>query len=271
MSLITFRDRNTKGDPVGPIWYLEFDALTLEEFTRDADVTQYPVETGAILSDHYQPQPRQISLLGVVSDTPSRPGVNLEDKQNAAAPPNMVTRPLELDVSAQELAKGKAGIRRPIVTGILPSQRLIQGNIERARLFIPKFALTLQVVNGSSFAPSGVTRIASFRQVIDGLMETRTQVDVVMHDGIEYKNMFITSARAPRVAGRGGSVTFALDLQEVIFAKPTTTIEWQGPPAEAKNEPKVNGGRGNPKPPEGKELTQFEKDGLVWLESGGFE
>ena len=69
MSLITFRDKNTSGDPVGPTWYLNFDALTVEELTRSAEVTQYPVETGATLSDHYQPLPREISLTGVITDT----------------------------------------------------------------------------------------------------------------------------------------------------------------------------------------------------------
>ena len=87
MSLITFRDKNTSGDPVGPTWYLNFDALTVEDLTRTAEVTQYPIETGATLSDHYQPMPRQISMTGVITDTPSGPWTNLEGMQNAAAPP----------------------------------------------------------------------------------------------------------------------------------------------------------------------------------------
>ena len=59
MSIIRWKD--------GLDWWMRFDAATVEEFTRDAEVSTYPVETGAILSDHYQPQPRRILLTGMVA------------------------------------------------------------------------------------------------------------------------------------------------------------------------------------------------------------
>lgn len=224
MTLITFRDRNTSGDPVGPTWYLQFDAATVEEYARSAEITTYPVETGATLSDHYQPQPRQISLTGVVSDTPSGSWTNIESLQNAAAPPVMVTRPLELTVRPDPSRTGAYGALRPIVAGPLPSQRLIQGNIERARLYIPRWAQTLQV-SGTLDANtrSGVTRIASFVAVLDALMEQRIPISVIMLTGTEYTDMMIADLRAPRVSGAGGSVTISLDLQQVIKAAPATS------------------------------------------------
>jgi len=45
----------------------------------------------------------------------------------------------------------------------------------------------------------------------------------VLLTGTEYTDLMITDLRAPRVTGQGGAVSFALELQEVIQAKPTTS------------------------------------------------
>ncbi len=262
MSLITFRDKNTKGDPVGPTWYLEFDAITVEEFNRSADITQYPVETGAVLSDHYQPQPKRITMQGVVSDTPSGPWTNIEGKQNAAAPPVMVERPLPLRDRPDQARRGRVGALRPIVTGPLPSRRLIRGNIERARgFFIPPFAQTLQVAGtGNANTRSGVTRIKSFRDILDGLMTSRTTLGVIMQDGTEYENMMITDQRAARVAGRGGAVTFVIEMQEVVRADPATTSKGAETRQEARHDQKKEKGRKSTGKPKNKDLARFKRD-----------
>jgi hypothetical protein len=255
--LITFRDKNTSGDPVGPTWYLNFDALTIEELTRSAEITQYPVETGATLSDHYQPLPREISLTGVVSDTPSGPWSNLEKMQNAAQPFAMVTRTLRLETRPENAPRGPQGVIRPITTSFLPGRRVVQSNIERARLYIPRFAMTLQEADGSLDSDgnktplrSTATRITSFTTVLDGLMETRTVVSVLMQTGNEYGNMMITSFRAPRIAGRSGSVTFLIDMQEIVLADPAVVVAGseRQERSEPKLKPKKSGGGGSPTP-----------------------
>jgi len=261
MSLITFRDKNSKGQPVGPTWYLEFDALTVEEFTRSADITQYPVETGAILSDHYQPQPRRILLVGVVTDTPTyKSTLGRDKKQNAAAPPTMVEQPLRLTIRPEPERVTPQGILRPISTTVLPSRRIVRANLDRARLYIPKFAMTLQVVSGSSFATSGITRVTSFLQVIDGLMESRTQVTVLLQGGTEYENMMITDHRAPRVAGSSGQIRFEIDMQEIVLAGSPDITEGNPQPSEAKHEPKKATGKKGRKTPKGKEISRFQRD-----------
>lgn len=231
MTLLTFRDKNTSGDPVGPTWYLNFDALTTEELTRSAEVTQYPVETGATLSDHYQPLPREIRLSGVVSETPTGSFTNLDGMQNAAKPMSMVERPLRLTIRPSAERIGPAGVLRPLSTSFLPGRRVIQSNVERATLYIPKFALTLQRADGSvdsdrnQFSParSTATRITSFVNILDGIMESRTVVAVVLQTGVEYQNMMITDFRAPRVAGSSGSVSVSIDMQEIVLADPVQT------------------------------------------------
>ena len=244
MSLLTFRDKNTSGDPVGPTWYLNFDALRVEELSRSAEVTQYPVETGATLTDHYQPLPREITMTGVVTDTPSGAWTNLEGMQNAAAPPVMVERPMRIEPRPDPRRVGSAGIARPLGTSILPGRRVIQSNIERARLYIPAFAYVLQVAGtGDRNTRSGVNRIARFTEMLDGLMQSRTSVSVILQTGAEYANMFITDMRAPRVAGASGSVSFSVDMVEVIVADPAVETKQAQQRGETKHKPRKARGR----------------------------
>ena len=242
-SLITFRDKNTSGDPVGPTWYLQFDALTVEEVSRSADVTQYPVETGATLSDHYQPMPREITMTGVVTDTPSGAWTNLEGMENAAAPPVMVERPMRIEPRPDPRRVGAAGIARPLGTSILPGRRVIQSNVERARLYIPAFAQVLQVAGtGDRNTRSGVNRISRFTEMLDGLMQSRTSVSVILQTGAEYANMFITDMRAPRVARTSGSVSFSLDMVEVIEADPVKETKGAQQRSRSEHKPKKAAG-----------------------------
>lgn len=265
MSLITFRDRNTKGDPIGPTWYLQFDAATVEEYARTAEVTTYPVETGAVLSDHYQPQPRQIALAGVVSDTPSEAWTNIESLQNAAQPPVMVTRPLALTLRPDPLRVGSAqGIIRPIATGPLPSQRLIRANIERSKLYVPRSANTLQVASAEVPTESGISRsatrsrISNFLAALDGLMEYRIPVSIVLLTGAEYTDMMITDLRAPRVSGSGGSIHFAIDLQQVIQARPAESRASEVRDEPALQKRKTAGRKGN------KKVKPFSVESKQW-------
>jgi hypothetical protein len=46
------------------------DAAISEEESLDADVTEYPVESGAVITDHVRNRPRKLDLEFVVSDTP---------------------------------------------------------------------------------------------------------------------------------------------------------------------------------------------------------
>jgi hypothetical protein len=269
MSLITFRDKNTSGDPVGPTWYLNFDALTVEELSRSAEVTQYPVESGAVLSDHYQPLPREIRLSGVVSETPTEKWSNLEGMQDAAKSVSMVVRPLRLQIKPSVDKIGPAGALRPISTSFLPGRRVIQSNVERARLYIPKFAMTLQTADGSadidattnqfSAARSTTTRIASFTSILDGLMQSRTSVSVILQTGAEYANMFITDMRAPRVAGSSGSISFSVDMVEVTVAEPVKETGTAQQRQEPTHKPKKATGKKGTKSPDDIQAARLRK------------
>ncbi|MDH3598027.1 MAG: hypothetical protein OEU26_00140 [Candidatus Tectomicrobia bacterium] len=244
MSLITWRERNTDGNEIGPTYYIEFDATTLEEFTRAANVTIYPVEQGAVLSDHYQPQPRAITLVGTVTDTPVRVNSLKEGMSNAVPAPVGVTLAKQLD-SASHAQRKEGIVQGPVIS--LPGQRLIRGNIERSRLPFPQFANVLQF-------DGGVTRVVDVFLKLDELMERRVPVSVIMLGEVEWKNMMITSHRAPRVSGLGNSLEFTLDLLEInqATAAPTTKPARKEP----KHKQKSDGGKKNPQLATKKEETQ---------------
>lgn len=49
---------------------IEFDATLSESHDITAEITQHPVESGAKITDHYRVLPREITINGIVSNTP---------------------------------------------------------------------------------------------------------------------------------------------------------------------------------------------------------
>ena len=249
MSLITWRARDADGQPTGPTSYMEFDATTLEEFTRAADVTLYPIETGALLSDHYQVQPRAIVLTGVVSNAPLPPPAKLEGKRNAAPTAIGGVGPMRLDIPVMQKVTGPVGVPRPIVLG-LPSRRLIRGNVERARSAIPQFASVLQFFDD-------VHRMTDVFEVIDGLMQERVPVNVLMYDTLEFTNMMITNHRAPRKAGSGGSLEFTINLIQISSADSQETVTSGEVRSDVKHKRVKDGGKKDGKAPTGTDAARW--------------
>lgn len=60
----------TTGNPFLPIGAVEFDAALSETHVGNAEVTKHPVEVGADISDHVRRQPEQLTINGIVSNTP---------------------------------------------------------------------------------------------------------------------------------------------------------------------------------------------------------
>jgi len=54
--------------PVRRIGGLTFDAILSEDHRSDYEVTQFPVEDGSIISDHFIRRPRTLTVEGAVSD-----------------------------------------------------------------------------------------------------------------------------------------------------------------------------------------------------------
>lgn len=225
MALLTWRKRDAQGSPQGPTLYLDFDATLLEEFTRAAEVTRFPIENGSVLSDHYQPQPRAITLEVQVSDTPTAPRPLIDGKESSIGVPFGTVRPKQLDLK-----------RNPAPVTSVTSERIIYGNTGR---FPKQRTASVLQFDGE------VYRTVDAFLMLDDLMESRQLVDVLLFREVEYKNMVITNVRTPRDASSGSTLTFTIDLIQVVFADTETgeTAE----PTEAKHKPARDKGNVNGK------------------------
>lgn len=50
--------------------YVKLDASLAENHRRESEITQYPIEVGANISDHVRPKPIMLTIKGIVSSTP---------------------------------------------------------------------------------------------------------------------------------------------------------------------------------------------------------
>lgn len=223
MALLTWRLRNTRGEEYGPTKYLEFDATLLEEFTRAAEVTRFPVENGAVLTDHYQPQPRAITLEVVVSDTPARPFTPLDGKVSETQVPLGAVAPKALELKPNPAP----------VTGIA-GKRFYRANANR---FPKQRTASVLQFDGR------VTRTIDVFKALDELMESGQLLNVLLFGEVEYSDMVIVNVRTPRDVGSGSTLTFTIDLVQIQFADTTTEANPQ--PSESKHQPRDDVGNRN--------------------------
>lgn len=74
ISLLFGQQKVQIGQGVGgdflPAGAIEFDAAIEEDHEAEVDVTKFPVEEGADVTDHLRPRPERITIQGIVSNTP---------------------------------------------------------------------------------------------------------------------------------------------------------------------------------------------------------
>lgn len=244
MALLTWRKRDTEGAEQGPIKYLSFDATLLEEFSRAANVTQFPVENGSVVSDHYQPQPRAITLDVQVTDTPAAVRQLIDGMQSE------VNEPLGfVSEKALDLPVNKA----PVTTVL--GTRVVTANASR---FPKKRTASVLQFDGE------VYRTVDVFLALDELMTSRQLVNVLLFKEVEYQNMVITNIRTPRDAQSGSTLTFSIDLLQIEFA--STEVGDAPAPAAAKHKRKKDAGNKNPTAPSPVERARETVDNLDYEE-----
>lgn len=60
--------------------FVVFDATMKETHVRDSEITGFPVEQGANVSDHQRPLPNGLRLFGIVSQTPVISSTNIAEQ-----------------------------------------------------------------------------------------------------------------------------------------------------------------------------------------------
>jgi len=181
----------------------DVDATLREEYNRTATVTTDPVGRGGVLADHVQPQQRSLSLEVFGTDTPV--------KAQQPTPGNRVRQAQQSTglISIRDLTPALRQHREPVIG--LPSQRLIQGNVERVRLPQQRTATLLTF-------PGGVPRVVDIFSEFEGLMNNRQPTPVNIFPNQHVENMAIKNPTAPRTPDNGSGLTFNIDLIERVAA-----------------------------------------------------
>jgi len=191
-----------KGD-TGQTYTLTLDASVREVHTGSSTVTDHPVERGSNVADHIRPDPDQLTIEGVISNTPHFlpvdhvGGIVLEDKQIQGARVSTGSA-----VARVPLAGGAAGL----VSSFVPLPTNLIGKIGTG-------TFQTAVVTGFSGDFDRVTecykellRIRSEGQLVRILTTLRS-----------YDNMAMTQLEVTREAGSGNSLELSLGFKNVRF------------------------------------------------------
>lgn len=175
--------------PNGQTAAIYVDALINESPNTSAQVTRDPVEGGVSISDHVILDPEDLTIEGLITNTPiDDPGTQM------------------------------AG-----VTGAPASVELPQATVRHSALF-GLFSMPAEVVAATVLQWSGsFDRVGAVEQEIRRLVRTGTLVSILT--GLRsYEPLVITSFRPRRDGTTGDSLPFTLTASEVRFAE-TETVE----------------------------------------------
>lgn len=154
---------------------LTIDATIEETHTSTIDITDFPIEDGSVISDHFILRPKELSIEGIITNSP-------------LTPYSQITGILSSGIVA---ASSKIGV--PIIGGLLGAG--------------------LGASIGGLLATSS-NRAKDAFHFLQQLQEQRQLFDVVTGIKV-YKNMCLTSLTVPRRADTGQSIRFSATLREV--------------------------------------------------------
>jgi Dit-like phage tail protein len=191
-----------KGD-TGQTYTLTLDASVHESHLGTSTVTDHPVERGSNVSDHIRPDPDQLTIEGMISNTPHflpvdhMGGVLLEETQIRGAQ-STVSR----EVNATPFASGAVGL----TAGFLPLSTGALGQIP-----VQKFDVA--VAQGFTAAFDRVTEC--YKELL--LIRSEGRLVRILTTLRSYDNMALTSLEVTREARTGNSLALSLAFKNVRF------------------------------------------------------
>lgn len=241
-SLQRLRTVLTWGDDV---YSMSFDAVVQEDYSRTAEVTAFPVESGAVIADHVQPNQTELRLEVHASNTPIHvPGDHVDagvtgKKQNSEAFREYLDN-------------------RPIkpATISLPSGRLVR-NIAAHHENRASSAAQVLVFEGGK-----LNRVANIFNQLDELIATGEVMTVHTHLR-HFENMVIKGVEAGRDALSGSGLTFALEFVQIEVAE-RGKVTGGTQPRHKKHEDKKDAG-GETEAPTEAEKTDMMTKAWRWM------
>ena len=161
------------------------DAVTEEEPTYEASVTEHPVESGPEVTDHIQLKNPTLRLKGTISATP-----------------------LDLATSIANLASGGLSL----ITDSQFRGNFLNAGLQQAAGAIGASVLQGAALNANSLLQGSADAIA--RSILLSAYERRARFDVVTKR-IRYTSMVIESMSFPRNADTGQQLIFELNLKQI--------------------------------------------------------
>lgn len=235
---------------------VSLDAWTSESHEDTVVITDHPVETGVVITDHARDQLALVSLEGIVSNVPmpGKGGVTSGpiDLTYEYQQPEPATRQIELQVSSGPITPSVGGLIRAgigaIASAVLGGPKAtVWGEEKRRRDNIRATVLSYAAPQNR---PQAVDLLLREAIALKALVTVTTPFRTV-------DNLLITRLYPSRSVQQGATVLFQLDLRQIRVANSETV---EAPvPAEARGSRKKNAGAqgAKPKNPTPEEQTQL--------------
>lgn len=218
---------------------VQLDAYESENHEDVVTITDHPVETGVVISDHAKDSPAFVSLEGTVSNVPmpGKPGVisGPIDLSVEYQSPEPATRTIELQVASPPITPSVGGLIRAgigaIATAVLGAPKATVWGEDRKRRETVR-AMVLRYGSPTS-RPQAVDLLFKEAIALKALITVTTPLRTV-------NNLLITRLAPGREVDRGTSVLFQVDLRQIRTVSSETV---DAPvPSEARGAKKKNAG-----------------------------
>ncbi len=209
-------------DDAGQTRFILFDVVETVNHSSGVNVSEAPIESGDIVSDHAFNTPDVVTISGLVSNTPlpSNPGVGEANEltgRSAFMRPTNITFDLPKPKFRGETLLGPGGLTR-LATGavgdLLDPQKNTAAGVYKADSFFDRVQEMHDILRGAK---------RKFRRI-----RIETQI-------YSYDNMVIRSMNIPEEIENGSAKAFQIELKE-IFTASATTVE-APEPAEIRGQP----------------------------------
>lgn len=223
-----------------PLEVVSFDVTKSENHSNLAVITEFPVESGANISDHIRTAPKVFSCEVFISNTPIKPAPfnPLDARARNGGTFGVVPLALPQQFNPLVLFRGAA-----IATVGAGTRTLIATTEGR---------LTPPIQNAQVLTfPVAFDAVANIQIKLASLIEDHARL-LVVTSRCEYDNMYLTSVGMPVSLADGSGASFTLECRQVKKVTPGT-VDAPKIPLEPQGAPKKS--KGN----QGAEIVQAEE------------
>lgn len=209
----------------GQTYTMELDASVHEQHDETATITDHPVERGSNVADHLRPDPKSISIEGVISNTPQfLPADHVGGASLVTQKVDVAWQGFDNRATVEGRSKTVGDVTRDVpglglLASRVPVPTALLGQIPIG--FAEKMNVGRQVEGGAD-----AMNVQTFSQPFDRVRECSTELSRLLNEGVlvkvittfrEYPDMGITAINTARDAGTRNAWRFTIALKQVRF------------------------------------------------------